>query len=335
MSDSTGFFVWKLLLPAASGFTCYFLLRMLLGSSAFAVKLALDHPNARSLHTEAKPRMGGVAMILSLTPALFLAGLPSIALPAIFLCLVSFFDDRYCLNAGVRLAAHALATLSFLHLTFPDLTGVTFFASMLGTMWMINLFNFMDGSDGLAGGMALIGFGFLSYAACLGSHPSLSVATLCVSACALAFLCFNFPPAKIFLGDSGSVPLGFLAASLALYGLNGGTWPAYFPAIVFSPFIVDASITLTKRILRREKIWCAHREHYYQRVILMGWSHRKTALAGYTLMFLCGILGALSISFPSASSIVLMFLMLSYAAFATLIDWAWAVHSKSNENPKT
>jgi UDP-N-acetylmuramyl pentapeptide phosphotransferase/UDP-N-acetylglucosamine-1-phosphate transferase len=97
-------------------------------------------------------------------------------------------------------------------------------------------------------------------------------------------LLFNFDPARIFMGDVGSIPLGFLAASLGLVGIQREVWPLWFPVLVFAPFIVDATVTLLRRAWRREKIWQAHREHYYQRLVQSGWSHRKLALHEYALM---------------------------------------------------
>jgi UDP-N-acetylmuramyl pentapeptide phosphotransferase/UDP-N-acetylglucosamine-1-phosphate transferase len=109
-----------------------------------------------------------------------------------------------------------------------------------------------------------------------------------IAAAAAAFLLFNFHPARIFLGDAGSTTLGFLAAGLGLTGWHYGVWSLWVPLLVFSPFIVDASVTLARRLMRGEKFWQAHRSHYYQRLVLSGWSHRRTALAEYGVMVCCG-----------------------------------------------
>lgn len=86
------------------------------------------------------------------------------------------------------------------------------------------------------------------------------------------------------MGDVGSIPLGFLAAALGLMGWQQGAWPLWFPVLVFSPFLADASVTLLRRLARGERFWQAHREHYYQRLIRMGWGHRRTAMLEYLLM---------------------------------------------------
>jgi UDP-GlcNAc:undecaprenyl-phosphate GlcNAc-1-phosphate transferase len=94
----------------------------------------------------------------------------------------------------------------------------------------------------------------------------------------------NFPPARVFMGDTGSIPLGFLAGALGGYGWAAGAWPAWFPVLVFSPFVVDATVTLLRRLARRERVWIAHRTHYYQRLVLCGWSPRRLAWSAYALM---------------------------------------------------
>ena len=107
------------------------------------------------------------------------------------------------------------------------------------------------------------------------------------AAAAAAFLVRNFPPARIFMGDVGSVPLGFLAGALGLIGWNDGVWPLWFPLLVFAPFVCDATLTLLKRLARGERAWQAHREHYYQRLVRMGFGHRGAALIEYAAMLGC------------------------------------------------
>ena len=114
--------------------------------------------------------------------------------------------------------------------------------------WMLNLYNFMDGSDGLAGGMTLIGFSCYGVTAWLAGNEPFAMINFCIAASAAAFLLFNFHPARIFMGDAGSIPLGFLAAALGIIGWMNGDWPLWLPLLVFSPFIADASVTLVKRV---------------------------------------------------------------------------------------
>jgi UDP-N-acetylmuramyl pentapeptide phosphotransferase/UDP-N-acetylglucosamine-1-phosphate transferase len=151
---------------------------------------------------------------------------------------------------------------------------------------MTNLYNFMDGADGVAGGMTLIGFAAYAIAAWLAGDAALATLCAAIAAAALGFLIHNFHPARIFLGDVGSIPLGFLAAALGIVGWRHDAWPLWFPVLVFGPFNADATVTFLRRLARREKVWEAHREHYYQRIVRMGLGHRSAALIGYAVM--CG-----------------------------------------------
>ncbi|MFP6559968.1 glycosyltransferase family 4 protein [Paraburkholderia sp. B3] len=279
----------------ATATACALILWLLL-ATGLAWRLATDVPNHRSLHTRPTPRIGGwgivpvcVVALLWCAPSLWL-----IALAAVGLALMSQIDDRRGLSARVRFTAHLAAVVVLLAL-YPTAYGWWLVAGVGFVMlWLINLYNFMDGADGLAGGMALFGFGAYATAASISaqSSPALEISGAAVAGAALGFLLFNFHPAKLFLGDAGSIPLGFLAGALGYWGWREGTWPLWFPAIVFSPFIADASVTLLKRLLRGEKFWQAHREHYYQRMVRSGVGHARTAIYWYVVM-LAGIIVAL------------------------------------------
>jgi UDP-GlcNAc:undecaprenyl-phosphate GlcNAc-1-phosphate transferase len=257
--------------------------------SRFA-RLALDRPNERSLHATPVPRTGGVALVLGVGAGALLGAGP-LWLPAfcaLGLAAISFIDDLRSLPTLARLAAHlAMAALSCWYLLAP-MHPLEVAAAVLAVAWLTNLYNFMDGSDGLAAGMALFGFGALALAAFGAGDTALAVFSASIAGAAAAFLRFNFSPARIFLGDVGSVPLGFLAGALGLAGWRSDDWPLWFPLLVFAPFIFDATVTLLRRLARGEPVWRAHREHYYQRAVRMGAGHRATALAAYVLMLACG-----------------------------------------------
>ena len=262
-------------------------LRLLL--SVVGRRLVLDRPNERSLHAHPVPRTGGLAIIAGVAAGC-LVGAPGFGVTlglAGALAVVSFLDDLFDLRTLVRLALHLVAASAMLlvELRFPG--WILFVVLALAIAWYANLYNFMDGSDGLAGGMALIGFGAYAAAAALsGVHP-LAELSLLLAAASAAFLTRNFHPASIFMGDVGSVPLGFLAGALGLIGWNDGVWPIWFPILVFAPFVCDATLTLIKRLLRRERVWQAHRDHYYQRLVRMGFGHRGTAAIEYAVMLAC------------------------------------------------
>lgn len=252
-----------------------------------ASRLLVDHPNARSLHVTPTPRLGGIGVMAGFLPvAAWLAGtgFGLVLACAGVLAVISAVDDWRSLPVAVRLGAHLAAGLAMGY-TLAGSIGVGAAVGLaLATAWMTNLYNFMDGSDGLSGTMALLGFGTLSLAAVQAGQLPLALVCGAAASASAGFLAFNLPPARVFLGDAGSVPLGFLAAALGGCGAANGAWPGWFPLLVFSPFIVDASLTLARRALRGERVWIAHRSHYYQRLVLSGWSPRRLLAAEFALM---------------------------------------------------
>ena len=284
-----------------------------------------DVPNARSLHSKTVPRIGGLGLMAGILSG-WAPAMPAwwLILPLAGVFVVSLLDDRYSLPVRGRLFAHlsAAAILVVGAGLYSQYGAVVTVAALLFTVWMTNLYNFMDGSDGLAGGMALFGFAAYGAAAWIAHNDALAVLNLSISAAALGFLYHNFPPAKVFMGDAGSIPLGFLAAAMGLWGWQQGCWAAWFPLLVFSPFIVDASVTLLKRTLRGVKITEAHREHYYQRAIQLGWSHRKVALVEYLLMFGVGI-SALLVAQQAFPWVALLAWGVIYAGLMAAHDLRW------------
>lgn len=323
--------------PALVAFAvCFFLLRGLLrGRLAVTV---MDQPNHRSLHAVPTPRIGGLGVLAGVLGGamaiLTLRGELSLPLWTLLLLLIllggfCFVDDRRGLSAALRLPVHLLAAAVWVIGTEKVGAGDTanWFAVgglVLALGWMMNLYNFMDGSNGLAGGMAVFGFGAYGAAAGLAGEPVLAALACSVAAAALAFLCFNFDPARVFLGDVGSIPLGFLAGALGLWGWQDAVWPAWFPLLVFSPFTVDATVTLARRGVRGEKVWQAHHDHAYQRLVRSGWSHRRLALAAYLLMAGCAA-SALVLRFSDKSWITagLALWGLIYAGMLLAVEYRW------------
>jgi UDP-GlcNAc:undecaprenyl-phosphate GlcNAc-1-phosphate transferase len=248
-----------------------------------------DIPNDRSLHAEPIPRTGGIALmagILSGWMMLIQFWAWWIVLPVLGLFVLSLVDDMRNLSPRVRLLGHFISAMIVL-----IGAGVSWLWSvpvLLFIVWMTNLYNFMDGSDGLAGGMALFGFSFYGIASLINGNEEFAMMNFSIGAAVLGFLYHNFYPAKVFLGDAGSIPLGFLAAAFGVWGWQLGYWPFWFPILVFSPFVADATLTLLKRAWNRENLAQAHRSHYYQRLVQIGWGHRNTAIVEYVLMLLAG-----------------------------------------------
>jgi UDP-N-acetylmuramyl pentapeptide phosphotransferase/UDP-N-acetylglucosamine-1-phosphate transferase len=276
-----------------SAVLCAAILALLL-RTGWAWDIAVDIPNHRSLHERPVPRVGGWGVLTTsvLAIVLFAPSLRWIAASALMLGVVSQIDDRRGLPARVRFAAHMLAVAVAV---VVGANGISWwFAIIVGIalVWLVNLYNFMDGSNGLAGGMTL--FGFSTYAlAASSAHGELASVCAAVAGAAVGFLLFNLHPARVFLGDMGSIPLGFLAGTLGYWGWQHGAWPIWMPPLVFAPFIADATVTLLRRIARGERFWEAHREHYYQRLVQMTGSHVRVALT-YGALMLCGSLLAIT-----------------------------------------
>jgi UDP-N-acetylmuramyl pentapeptide phosphotransferase/UDP-N-acetylglucosamine-1-phosphate transferase len=226
---------------------------------------------------------------------------------------VSLLDDRRHVPARYRLAAQTAAALllylgglAWLHVGLPGLGQAPVPAWLVPLLtlafivWMTNLYNFMDGMDGLAGGMAVFGFGALAVLGFGAGAPDFGLSAAVIAAAAAGFLLHNLPRAGIFLGDVGSAVLGFWAAAMVLWGAGRGLFPLWAGLLVFSPFLVDATWTLLRRLLRGAKVWQAHREHHYQRLVLAGWPPRRTLFWAYVLMAAtaASAVGAVRLSAP-------------------------------------
>jgi len=313
--------------PAIAAFVTLILMSFMLRSSMFSS--IQDVPNARSLHDQPIPRFGGLALMLGVLIGWHFVDKHNVAIlfiPVFFLMLLSLLDDLGDLPAKWRLLVHLLIAIGFVWVAFD---GLPFYGTVLlwlGLVWMTNLYNFMDGSNGLAGGMAVLGFGFYALAAYVQGDSYFALMSLVIVAPSLVFLAFNFGKAKVFMGDAGSIPLGFLAGAIGLLGWQKGLWPAWFPVMVFSNFIVDATATLFKRLLRGERVWEAHREHYYQRLIQMGWSHQKTALVEYLLMITFGSVALLAMNLAIPYVVFLLTVcILTILALMHFVDKRWQI----------
>ncbi len=256
----------------------------------WAELLPQARPTDRSLHDRPVLRIGGVAIWAGFIPAAGLASpIGTLATPVwiaawLAVAIVSLIDDWRGVHPVPRLAVHGAAALLAAGalagtIAAPPMSRALDVALMaLAIAWAANLFNFMDGNDGLAALMALCGFGCYAIAAAMAGAPAEAYAAL--AAATVPFLAVNLPPARAFMGDVGAVPMGFLAAAFGVAGWRAGVWPAWFPLLVFLPFVVDATATLFRRTLLRERVWEAHRTHYYQRLHQLGARHRGT-LAAY------------------------------------------------------
>lgn len=286
--------------------------------------LKLDIPNERSVHSFPVPRSGGLAIVIggwlgwTLVPNFPLV----LFLCALGLLVLSWLDDQYHLPILPRIVVQAFIVTFFLSSVLS--VWVMFPIALLALIWMTNLYNFMDGSDGLAGGMAIVGFGCYAIAAKFAGDQTFFLLSSSIVAATIPFLMLNFHPAKMFMGDVGSIPLGFLSGALGYLGWEQGHWPLWYPILVFAPFIMDATATLIKRIIAGEKFWLPHKRHYYQRFLLMGAGHRNTFWAEFTLMVACGGSAIAGLLFPvSVQYFLLMSWIVVFTFLAITIDRRW------------
>ena len=264
--------------------------------------LPADIPNSRSLHGAPVPRAGGYALWAGFIPAAlafppaYPAGLPGWLPGFAAVAIVSAWDDVREVRVAPRLFVHAAAALwaaAWLARSWPVPDGdlmraLVVFAVALAIAWSSNLYNFMDGNDGLAAAMGMIGFAAFGIAHATnaeGSRSASAPACFALAAAIVPFLVVNRPRASMFLGDVGAVPLGFLAATFGAAGTASGAWPAWFPLLVFLPFVADATVTLGRRAWRRDRVFEGHRGHFYQRLHQLGAGHAGT-LAAYVAAML-------------------------------------------------
>jgi len=292
--------------------------------------------NSRSLHRDPVPRVGGLAIWAGALPVALAAppGIPGafgIWLSCVLVVgLVSLRDDWRGVSPARRFAVHIGAAAALAAAILSAQPAPNFLILLLcGTaimVWGANLYNFMDGNDGLAGSMTVSGFTAYAIAAWMNGTSALTYAAL--AAAAFPLLWINWPPAKMFLGDIGAVPLGFLASSFGFAGVVGDAWPAWFPLIVFLPFAADATVTLLRRLFRGEMVWEAHNTHYYQRLNRLGAGHRGT-LAVYAAWML-GTSGTAVVCLAYAPGLGWLALVAWCGAGAVLflaIDYHWRHHA--------
>jgi len=311
---------WLVTVAVATGLLTCLTTRVLIPILAY--REILDRPNERSSHRVATPRGGGIAVIGSILLAWVVlaraesvpSGVVGIVLGAALLGAVSWFDGLRVLSPVVRLLPQAAAVAIGI-LVLPGPRDLLYLAA-IGFLWIwwINLFNFMDGIDGLAGSeAAAIGAGLLLFGSVgAGADPALQAFVAAVTGAAIGFLVWNWSPARVFLGDVGSVPLGYVLGFLLLGWAVRGYWKIALILPLY--FLADATITIARRLLRGERIWQAHREHFYQQAVCRGLSHAavvKRVIAADLVLIGCGWAaengwGAVSLAASAATVAILL-----------------------------
>ncbi|MDH3217058.1 MAG: hypothetical protein OEN01_12345 [Candidatus Krumholzibacteria bacterium] len=297
----------------------------------------VDVPNARSSHEAPKPRFGGIAIMATFIIVfcfLLFTGLDATDfLPLLFGGLVVFaagvLDDWRSLSVSWRFLAQGAAIVIVVgtgnvvdHIYLPLVgtlelgpAGLPFTALFI--LASINFYNFIDGIDGLAAGSAFIVAGFLAVIALTLGHGALALVCLAMAGSAVGFLQFNFPPSRLFMGDSGSTFLGFFFAYIAIAGNRlAPEIPFFIPILILSSLYLDAGLTLVRRALRGERIFEPHHTHYYQRLLSLGLNHKQVTVLEYGLTILLGISAVI---FISAGGFFPFFITLCWVAIFTAL----------------
>lgn len=278
-------------------------------------KNILDIPNERSSHSIVTPRGGGLAVAATFIFSLvFMAALDIVSVNiavalvggGFSIAAIGWIDDKNSVSPRLRLIVHFLAAVWALYwldgFTRMDIGFTTVHLgwagsviAAVGIVWMINLYNFMDGIDGIAGTEAIsvaLGAGVLLF---WTGSAGLAWVCLTLAMAVGGFLVWNWSPAKIFMGDVGSGFLGFTFAVLALWSENAGAVPFIIWLLLLGVFVIDATITLIRRMSKGEKLYEAHRSHVYQLAVQAGYSHKQVTFTVLLMNIVLGLIAAMAL----------------------------------------
>jgi len=292
-----------------------FLSWLLTGAATWYASRAdvLDHPGERHSHHQPTPRGGGAGLVAALvlvTATIAPSAMPpywaGCVLPGmIVLAITGWWDDHRSLGIGLRFLIQLAVTIYLIAcLSGNDWTGgwIGMLLGGLFVLWMTNLYNFMDGSNGMAGLQGVFASCVLAWLFGHAGAVQSSLLSLLLAAACAGFLPWNLGRARVFMGDVGSLSLGFVLAALLLQGFGSGAFSLPVALLVMLLFLADASLTLLSRVIRGERWYNAHRQHLYQRLIAGGWSHGRVALwyqAINLVLILPGI--GIAVLYPSAA----------------------------------
>jgi UDP-N-acetylmuramyl pentapeptide phosphotransferase/UDP-N-acetylglucosamine-1-phosphate transferase len=270
----------------------------------------MDVPNERSSHSVPTPRMGGVPMAVSAMVAfgiwayllagefLTFTGITSSIVFAFGMFILGFCDDMFDLSPLLRFLVQITLCALCLGFAWRLVPGgrwiggewsrmLWILAGVFWCVWMLNLYNFMDGIDGLAGGEAAIASSFFFFLFAREGETGWAVANLLVAASAMGFLVHNWPPARIFMGDAGSGFLGAFYGMQSILASLSTNVPFLVLILPFANFILDTTVTLLRRVWQGDKWYQAHRTHYYQRMTNLGMTHGKVAILELLYVVFC------------------------------------------------
>jgi UDP-GlcNAc:undecaprenyl-phosphate GlcNAc-1-phosphate transferase len=313
-------------------------------ATPFVMKLAIkigavDKPNARKVHQKIMPRLGGLAIFIGVVVGYFVSGLyhermTSIAVGAVIIVIIGVLDDIYELSAKKKFLGQILVALLIVksgltieYITIPflgkyDLGLLSYVITVLWIVGVTNAINLIDGLDGLSAGVSSIALATIGFMAFQGNSFMIFTIALIVLASTIGFLFYNFHPAKIFMGDTGALFLGYCISILSLLGLYKSVTLFSFivPIIILGVPIFDTAFAILRRIVNKKPISAPDKSHLHHRLLALGFSHRTTVL----LIYVFGIFFSINaIIFSSSAlwlSIILLFaLMLAVELVAEII----------------
>ena len=262
----------------------------------FALRRQLvDRPNERSLHKQPVPRMGGIALVLGVAVSMFVAaptdGVRTMLVLATIVAVLGGVDDVRPLTPAVRFPIHLASAVAFVVFCGPATAPfipatVTIVLTVIGLAGLLNIYNFMDGMDGLAGFQTLAAGAVQAVVFHQAGFEEGAVVGACIAGAAVGFLLYNFPPARMFMGDAGATALGYTFAALAVLGSQHGV-PVTVGLLPLGPFLLDGTFTIFRRVLHKEKPWKAHRSHLYQRAVQAGLTHRQVLAVYVAWLAVC------------------------------------------------
>jgi UDP-GlcNAc:undecaprenyl-phosphate/decaprenyl-phosphate GlcNAc-1-phosphate transferase len=280
----------------------------------FVIKLAVkigatDKPNQRKVHEKLMPRLGGLAIFIGVSAGYFVSGLynekmTAITVGGVLITVLGILDDKYELSAKVKLAGQMIVailivstglTIDFISIPFVvEKFQLGWFAFPITILWIVgitNAINLIDGLDGLAAGISSIGIATVAIMAGLAGKELILLLSIIILGSTIGFLFYNFHPAKIFMGDTGALFLGYSISILSLLGLYKSVTLFSFiiPIIILGVPIFDTTFAIVRRIINKKPISAPDKSHLHHRVLAMGLSHRNTVLAIYALGILFSI----------------------------------------------
>jgi len=299
---------------------------------------ATDKPNERKSHIKIMPRLGGLGIVIGTTVGLLILQpnvdhLTEIVIAGAIIVLVGVLDDMYTIRASVKFSGQLIAAIivvssglvvEFVTLPFVGMIEFGSFASVITVFWIVgvtNAINLIDGLDGLAAGVSIIGLSSMFVISLIDSQLAVMQLILIVIGPSLGFLYHNFFPAKIFMGDTGALFLGYVISIISILGLfkNVTLFSFIVPIIIMAVPIFDTIFAIIRRAISGQRIGEADKKHIHHKLIAMGYSHRMTVLIIYGFSFFFGLMAVLFTSVAlQLSFLILLFVLMGIQLIAEM-----------------